>query len=429
LNRQVSPDTFPLDRRNLPLIKHRRVIYVHGYDPQGAVGYYRLFEHAWKVFKKTWGVESNLSPLKIESNDVASWTIVTTAPDWQVRTDYEFVRYEDILEQNLKQPMVGQIFAALRWMFGDLFSGATARVIRASWRFEIHHAAFQLGLLAWIGLSVAAGVSGALAVRNYLGLPLWAQLPIGVAVAALAFYGLRPLAERWFIIRINNHWPILRQYGRGEPTCFERPIETAVARLLAAVNARDVDEILLIGHSGGGPMVLPIMARALDRDPDLGRRGARVAVLTLGSIMPGVAVDPRARWMRDMVRRIAIEPSVRWIDCQSRKDILNFWDFDPVTDVGVDAGPQRCNPLVWPIRMRDIISDERYRRIRRSFFRVHYQFIMAADRRSYYGFAMLVCGPYLAEDWAQRGRQLAWNWSPLGARKREADEGAASRFA
>jgi hypothetical protein len=400
------------------LIKHRRVIYVHAYDPQGAAGYYRLFQHGWKTFKAVWAVTSSLGALKIESDDLASWTVTTAGPDWEVFTDYEFVRYEDIVEANQTRPMVWQIVAALRWMFGDLLSGTTARVIRAGWRFEIHLAAFQLGLLAWIFLSLAAGVIGAIAARDYLGLSPWAQVPIGVAVAVLVFRALRPLAERWFIIRINNHWPILRQYGRGEPTCFDRPIETGVARLMGAVNAKDAEEILLIGHSGGGPLVLAIVARALERDPEIGRRGAQIVAMTLGSILPGVAFDPQAVWMRDIVRRIAVEPSVLWIDCQSRKDILNFWDFDPVAGIGVDAGPHRCNPLVWQIRMRDVLSDEHYRRIRRNFFRVHFQFVMAGDHTAYYDFFVLVCGPYRAIDWAERGRALSWEWSPAEARAR-----------
>ena len=353
------------------MIKHRRVIYVHAYDPQGAAGYYRLFQHGWKKFKEVWSVRSSLGAFEIESDDVASWTVTTAGPDWEVFTDYEFVRYEDILEANLTRPMVWQSLAALGWMFGDLLSGTTARVVRAAWRFEIHHVAFQLGLLLWIFLSVATGVVGAIAGRDDLGLPLWAQVPIGIAVAALVFRALRPLAERWFIIRINNHWPILRQYGRGAPTCLERPIETGVARLMAAVNAKDAEEILLIGHSGGGPLVLSIVARALERDPDIGRRGARIVAMTLGSILPAVALDRRAVSMRETVRRIAVEPSVVWIDCQSRKDILSFWDFDPVAGVGLDVGAQRCNPLAWRIRMRDVLSDEHYRRIRRTFVRVH----------------------------------------------------------
>jgi hypothetical protein len=392
------------------LIKRRRVIYVHGYDPQGAVGYYRLFEHGWKKFKDVWSVRSSLGPLKIDSRDVASWTVTTSGPTWEVLTDYEFIRYEDIIEENLNRPIVWQIVAALQWLLGDLVSGATARIIRASWRFEIHHFLFQLLLMLWITISFGAGWLAVIAARNFLGLTIWAAVPLAIVIVVAVFYALRPLVDRFLVIRINNHWPYLRKFGRGQPTCFDRPINVGVARLIAAANADDVDEILLIGHSGGAPLVLPVMARALERDPDLGRHVPSVVVITLGSIMPAVALHPRAQWMRDIVRRIANEPSVQWIDCQSRKDVLQFWNVDPVAGIGVKANPQRRNPLVWQVRFRDVMLPERYRRNRMNFFRLHYQFIMASDRRAAYDYFMLTCGPIPAIDWAQRGREIAADW-------------------
>jgi hypothetical protein len=122
--------------------------------------------------------------------------------------------------------------------------------------------------------------------------------------------------------------------------------------------------------------------------------------------------------MREAVRRIAVEPSIAWIECQSHMDAMNFWNFDPVTGIGVDAGAQRCNPLVWKVRFHDVPSHGSYRKlrfrdmlshdlfmlIRLSFFRLHFRYIMANDERSPYDYLMLVCGPVPVEDWAKRKR-------------------------
>jgi pimeloyl-ACP methyl ester carboxylesterase len=274
----------------------------------------------------------------------------------------------------------------------------------------MHHLIFQLLMVLWIALSFGAGWLTLIAARNFLGLTTLASMPPAIAVTFAVFLALRPLAERLLVIRINNAWPYFRKFGRGQPTCFDRPINTGVARLIAAANASDLDEVVLVGHSGGAPLVLPIVARALERDPDLGRRVPSVVVMTLGSIMAGVALHPRAQWMRDMVRRVANEPSVRWIDCQSRRDVLQFWNFDPVAGIGVEVDPQRCNPLIWQIRFRDVILPERYRRVQMNFFRLHYQFIMASDLKAPYDYFALTCGPFAAIDWAQRGREIAADW-------------------
>jgi len=93
---------------------------------------------------------------------------------------------------------------------------------------------------------------------------------------------------------------------------------------------------------------------------------------------------------------------VRWIDCQSRKDVMNFWDFDPVRGSGVDIGAERVNPIIWPIRMRDGLPDDAYARLRHAHFRMHYQYVMANGRRAPYDYFMLVCGPVAATEWAEQ---------------------------
>jgi hypothetical protein len=93
---------------------------------------------------------------------------------------------------------------------------------------------------------------------------------------------------------------------------------------------------------------------------------------------------------------------------------MNFWEFDPVAGVGVDVGSDRCNPLVWQIRFRDVVSPEFYQRMRRSFFRLHFQFIMAGDQRAKYDYFMFVCGPVSVAEWASRGREVLAAFSPEG---------------
>ena len=157
----------------------------------------------------------------------------------------------------------------------------------------------------------------------------------------------------------------------------------------------------MIGHSGGGALAPAVMVRALELDPEIGRRGPPVTLLTLGSIAPGAALHPKAEKLRALFARLAVEPSVRWIDCQTRLDVMNFWDFDPVEGIGVHVGAERCNPLVWNLRLRDMLADEFVNRNRLNFFRLHYQFIMANDHRAPYDYFMLVCGPLPVATWAR----------------------------
>jgi zinc/manganese transport system permease protein len=124
------------------------------------------------------------------------------------------------------------------------------------------------------------------------------------------------------------------------------------------------------------------------------------------------AVELRQGHVHRDIARIAAEPSIPWIDVQARADILYFYNFDPVGGIGIDAGPARCNPLIWDVRMRDMLAPEFFKKITRSWFRMHYQFIMANDMRAPYEYMMLVCGPVPVEQWARRGRDILAGFTP-----------------
>src|SRR5262244_1906291 len=354
-------------RAEKALIARRHVIYVGGYDPQGAEGYYRLFERSWKRFLTIWPLTTKLGPLELDTEDFAHWDVEAAGPNWRVATRYEFLRQEHMIRANMAEPMTRQIPRALAWALDYLVSGALVRVLRTSWAFGLVLIYFQMMLIWWLVLSVAGG-------------------------------GL----VAYLVVQINSHWPHLCEFARGEPSCFDRLIDACAERLIAAARANEADEIIVVGHSGGGALAPAVVARALERDPDIGRRGPPIILLTLGSIAPGAALHPKAARLRAITARLAAEPSILWVDCQSRADIMNFWDFDPVEGIGAHAGGTRCNPWIWMLRFRDMLSPQFFRRLRFHFFRLHYQFIMANDRRARYDYFMLLTGPIPVATWARR---------------------------
>jgi hypothetical protein len=396
------------------LIRRRQVIYVEGYDPQGAEGYHNLFQRSFRRFLKNWPLRATVGELQIDSDDFAHWDIEAAGPNWRVSTRYDFLRQEQMIRANMAEPMWRQVPRALGWAFNYLVTGTLFRVFRASRLYGLAMSTFQLMLLCWLGASAFGGWLAAYASMRLLGAPALAVI-IGLAAAVGCFALLRPLADRLFVVQINSHWPYLLEYARGEPSCFDRPIEAGARRLVEAARANQADEIVVIGHSGGGVIAPAVVARALEIDPEVGRRGPPVVLLTPGSLMPGVGLHRGAVKVHAIIERIAVESSILWIDAQSRKDALNFFGFDPVAGIGIDAGARRCNPLIWHVRFRDMLAPEFYGKLRWNLFRMHYQFIMANDMRAPYEYMMLVCGPVPIGQWARRGNETLAAFAADGA--------------
>ena len=402
------------------MIRRRHVIYVEGYDPRGAEAYCQLFRRECDRFQREWPVRLTLRPIELESHDFARWHLDAETANWQVATCYDFVRLERFIGTDIAGPMPLHVMRGLAWIVEDLVNGTQLRIFRASWRFGLHLLSIQLLLLAGLALSVAIAVGVGYAALLGLGLPAPIDIADAIAAGIVVLLLLHPLAKRWFVIQITNCWVTLRRFGRGRATWIDQVIEAGARRLVAAAAARDADELVLVGHSTGSVIAAAIMVRALELDPDLGRKGARLVLLTLGSVMPAVALDRAAGKMREMVRRLAVEPTLAWVDCRSRKDIMNFAYLDPVAGIGVEVGPERCNPLTWMIRFRDMVSPEAYRRLRRSFFRLHFQFIMASERPSPYDYILLVSSPAAIPEWAARHDELSFAFIRNGALAGEA---------
>ena len=67
------------------LIRRRHVLYVEGYDPQGAEGYHNLFSRSFKRFLKNWPLTTAIGELQIDSDDLAHWTVDAAGPTLVIR--------------------------------------------------------------------------------------------------------------------------------------------------------------------------------------------------------------------------------------------------------------------------------------------------------------------------------------------------------
>jgi hypothetical protein len=387
-------------------VQRRHVIYVSGYDPRGAQGYFDLFRRTCQRFERLWPVSARLKPIEIASEDFAHWGVDLYGPNWRTVTHCDFLRMETFIRSDMEKPTGWQVLRGLGWVGGDLLSGALFRIFAASWRFALHLLYFQSLLLTWVAAAVIVAFAAGHAARTFFDWSVPASVALSLLIAFATLVALRPLADRQRVVQIASCWKTLRRFGRGQATWIDRAVDTGARHLVAVARASKADELAVVGHSTGGVIAAAIVDRALELDPHLGRNGPRLVLLTLGSVMPAVALHPAAQKMRDIVVRLATTPALDWIDCQSRKDVLCFANFDPVDGIGLDVGHERCNPLLWNIAFKDMIAPDDYNRFRWNHFRVHYQYIMAGDRPAHYDYVLLVGGPRAIAEWPQRDREL-----------------------
>jgi pimeloyl-ACP methyl ester carboxylesterase len=207
--------------------------------------------------------------------------------------------------------------------------------------------------------------------------------------------------RRWRIQQALDDWVLSRSYIHGNRSDIESLLQRFAARLVSRVREGGVDEIVVVGHSLGAIFAIEVMARALETDPELGRRGTSLGVLTVGATIPKCALHPAAGRIRDRILRVAREPSVHWAEYQARADAISFYRFDPVALRRITSKHDRTDrqPIVRRVQIQDMLAAETFAKYRLRVLRLHYQFVMANDRRSSYDYFMMVCGPVAFEKW------------------------------
>jgi hypothetical protein len=280
------------------------------------------------------------------------------------------------------------------WIYWRLMlSGTIARFARANWRFAtfISYPHFVL-LLEAVG---AAGIAFVFEKGlNAIGVPDLFSIPAAIAIfVALLGIVLKYTENSTYVLYLLSDTIWTWEFSHRVRPEWDQRIDRFAQRLVDVARGSEADEIVIVGHSSGSFLGTELLARALKLDPALGRHGPRIVLLTIGGNFPIVGFHAVSRDFREHLRQLAVEPSIDWIDCQARKDVMNFYQLDPIKSHGIEVGASQRNPIIVPVRFRDIIKAEHYESFRWQFFRVHFQFVMANEVPDAYDFFMIVCGP------------------------------------
>lgn len=368
-----------------PTITTRLVFHVGGYEPNPPDWVHARFVRELRRFERAWSATASVSEMMVET-DQARWNVTTAGPNWRVETRCRLVRWDDVMADYARRPEWRRIPHALLAFADFVAGGALWGYVRTNWRYAIF---FLYPYLLFAALAAGAWFAGAFIAGAT------ESVFAGIAAAVVAFVALLQAASRWAYLPLAfDDWIFSRTYIRhGEPV-LDRRLDLVAREIVAAARTGEADEILVFAHSLGAVLAIDLVDRALRLDPDLGRTGTRLALVTTGSSILKIGLHRGAVRFHAALARVAASPSPFWAEYQASTDPLNFYKSDPVADSGLAATGR---PVVRIVRISQMLDPIAYRRIRRNFYRVHCQFVSGNDRRAAYDYFMLLCGPLSVE--------------------------------
>jgi len=160
---------------------------------------------------------------------------------------------------------------------------------------------------------------------------------------------------------------------------------------IAGVLGGDADEVLVVGHSSGATMAVSLLADLI-RAGRMPGDGPKLALLTLGHVVPMVSFLPRAARLRGDLAYLSTQESITWVDVSAPGDGCSFALCDPVAVSGVAPAGQRW-PLVISAAFTRTLSEARRKALRWNLFETHFQYLNAFDRPGDYDYFLITAGP------------------------------------
>jgi hypothetical protein len=222
-----------------------------------------------------------------------------------------------------------------------------------------------------------------------LGLPIPGLVAFVLSIAV--FVGLMYVLGRVLLLNyMFDDWIFAAQFvHRSRPGLDER-LDRFAREIVTCAKDTSCDEVIVSAHSLGGALIMDVLDRALKLDPELGQHGPKLWLMATGSSLLKVALHPKAKWLREAVARVADAKGIDWIEYQAIVDVISFYKVNPVVAMGLS---ERRNPIVQKVKIRDMLAPETYKRFWGNFFRLHRQWSMGNERRYFYDYYQVICGP------------------------------------
>jgi hypothetical protein len=384
-------------------VTRRKVFYLPGYDPFPPRRYRELYRKQSAKQAKISGYD-----LRMDGHlqgDGFGWQVHARIDGQATETEIEVLVWSDIVQGSRRVSVVATYIDMLRTAWIYLSTGALFRLMRLRKGPVIAALYPVIGLIVQLLIAIAAGwlvwhLAGAIA-RQTLGSEVhWLSAVLAGVSGLLVLRWFRDHDGKFFVYYLMHDFAYSAADRGAYPSSLEARLHDFRVKVSKALDS-DVEEVLVVGHSSGAYLAISMLADLI-RLRDIPEDGPRLALLSLGHVVPMVSFLPHAERLRGDLRYLSKRRELTWVDVTAPGDGCCFALCDPVAVSG-QASAETRSPLVISAAFTQSLSAARWRALRWRFFRLHFQYLCAFDQPKDYDYFQITAGPLtLADRYAGR---------------------------
>lgn len=364
----------------MPLEKFKRkVFYLGGFDPRGVRFYHQLYREQAARYAVLTGEAVEVSGRQAGPAGAAvsaGWTVTNATAG--VETDYEYLRWEDLIGKVWIRNPLSLALRSARAYAGHArhMDFLRMRRLRKGPVITILYPPLFAVLIPLLLAVVPAVILSLL-------IPWWVAALVGLGLSALLSGRiLAKLVVPW-LLRFMTYHGALAAEGPGE--ALDARLDAFAARIVGELDG-DWDEVQLVTHSAGTILGMRLLRRVLalwgGSLPD------NFVMLGLGQVVPVIALRRDARWYHDDLAALADTP-FRYVDVSSPPDGAAYFDVNPFRLVS-DRHQARVDML--SPRFHLFYLPENYHGGWSNKYEAHFDYLRVGDRLSPLDFISLTAG-------------------------------------
>jgi len=367
-------------------VKRRETFYLAGYDPRGARHYHNLYKKEAALQSKVNEIEMEISQRKRTDTHIQSWSIQASSQHKHTQTNYHFLEWDDIIRENWKKNFISLFMDLLFYFKTYILAGRFIKYMRVSPRQMIGIFFPIVFLIVAIGTSIMLGDFIASMIDGVYGLLL------GMTAAIMMIYLLFVLGNKLALFWLLRIFVFSARYVFEDMHTLDKRLEyfsKYLTSVLEKQKENKVDEILLVSHSVGGILMIPLLEKLL-KEKSLPKE-TKLSILVLGECIPLVSGIDKATEYKEKMAFLAKQTNIFWLDYTTVIDGACFPHLNYFSDVNIDI-EEKENFHFLSARFHTLFSKRRYDKLRKNRYLTHFIYLMSMEYEGKYDFFNMTAG-------------------------------------
>lgn len=360
-----------------------------GFDPRGTTFYHAQLKREARISERR-GFSAlrvgQLNTLWMHSDECQCQSLVNGC---SLEVSYEFLSITDIVANFFKLSLAQRIFQAICLIPGAIVSDFLPKEFLHTPKFAI----FTLYPYIMLALNLIFSVLAGIVINKFCNSLIATVIGLITLIAGIAL--LVKNEHRLYVFYLLGDFLFSCSAITTPPATLQDRLDSFATHIANTLRESDEDEeVLIVGHSSGALLAIQVAASIIRlSSPESVRR---FSLLTLGN-QASLAYLPGTDRFRNDIAQLAGTARLTWYDIFAPQDVISSGRFDLIKHLKLVRAKSGSYHLR-SARLKETLTPISYRKIRRSFLKLHMQYLRASETgRGFNYFSILEARTRLGE--------------------------------